>query len=191
MAAQTRSDRIDRAIEEQREEYGGFKFGAVFFGWLVASGLSSLLTTLLAAAGGAIALTKLESAAQGAVDSVHVATVGIVSGILLLAVTGLSYLAGGYVAGRMARFDGLRQGIGVWLMTIVIAIVLALAGAIFGAQFNLLQQLNLPHIPIDEGKFTLGGVITLIILMAVALGTAIAGGKMGEAYHRKIDHARD
>ena len=36
-------------------------------------------------------------------------------GIALLVALLIAYFSGGYVAGRMSRFDGARQGIGVWI----------------------------------------------------------------------------
>lgn len=92
----------------QRDEYGGINWGAAFFGWLVAVGLAALLTAVLSAAGTAIAISEIENATGSAAE-----TVGIVGGILVLAVMLIAYFAGGYVAGRMSRFDGARQGIGV------------------------------------------------------------------------------
>ncbi len=100
----------------QREEYGGVNIGASFFGWLVAIGIGALLTALLSAAGTAIAISEIDGdEAASAVD-----TVGIVGGILILAVALIAYFAGGYVAGRMSRFDGARQGVGVWAWSIVV-----------------------------------------------------------------------
>ena len=42
----------------QRDEFGGFNWGAAFFGWLVAIGIGVLLTAILSAAGAAIGLTE-------------------------------------------------------------------------------------------------------------------------------------
>jgi hypothetical protein len=175
---------VDEAA--QRRRYGGFNLGAAFFGWLVANGVGVLLTALLAAAGSAVALSTLHSAG-GLGRSAD--TVGVVSGILLALDVAIAYYAGGYVAGRMSRFDGGRQGFGVWLWGLLAAIVLGLAGAGFGAKYNLLQQLNLPHIAVDQGTFTTGGVITFLAIIVVSVLAAIGGGKAGEAYHRKIDRA--
>jgi len=93
------------------------------------------------------------------------------------------------VAGRMARFDGARQGVAVWLIGLLVVLVLAAAGALLGAQYNVLQQLNLPRIPIDEGTATTAGIITLVALLLVTLLGALIGGKVGERYHRKVDRA--
>jgi hypothetical protein len=99
----------------------------------------------------------------------------------------VAYYAGGYVAGRMARFNGVKQGLGVWVIALVVTIILAVAGAVLGAKYNVLSQLNLPRIPIGEGALTTGGVIALVAVVLGTLLAAIAGGKAGTHFHRKID----
>jgi cation transport ATPase len=174
----------DYGTARQRDEYGGINWGASFFGWLVAVGIGALLTALLSAAGAAIAISEIENADE-AVASAD--TVGIVGGLLILVVALLAYFAGGYVAGRMSRFDGGRQGVGVWIWSIVVAIVLAILGAIAGSEWNLFGDLELPRIPVDEGDLTTGGVIVLILVLIGTLLAAMAGGKAGERYHRRVD----
>ncbi len=171
----------------QREEYGGINWGAAFFGWLVAIGVAALLTAILSAAGAAIGLTESSpSQASGQAES-NAGTVGIVGGIILLAILGLAYYAGGYVAGRMSRFDGPRQGVATWLIGLIVTVVLAVAGVVLGAKYNVLSQLNLPRIPVDEGSLTTGGLIALVAIVLVTLLAAVLGGKQGTHYHRKID----
>jgi MFS family permease len=171
--------------ERQREEYGGFNLGAAFFGWLVAVGLAVLLTALLSAAGAAIGLTQLsEGEAKANAD-----TISIVGAVLLIVVLAVSYYAGGYVAGRMSRFDGGRQGLGAWLLGLLVTVALAVLGAIAGSEWNLFSQLNLPRIPIDEGSLATGAAITLVLILVATLVAAISGGKVGERYHRKVDRA--
>jgi hypothetical protein len=168
----------------QHEEYGGFKLGAAFFGWLVALGMTAILTALLSAAGAAIGLTELSTQETRS----SAGTIGIVGAAVLLAILFLAYLCGGYVAGRMSRFDGARQGLGVWLIGLLITIVLAVLGVVFGSEYNVVQELGVqPRIPVDEGSFTTGGIIALVAFVIATLGGAIVGGKLGERFHRKVD----
>jgi hypothetical protein len=171
----------------QREEFGGINWGAAFFGWLVAIGVAALLTAILSAAGTAIGLTETSPSQAGSQASDNADTVGIVGGIILLAILAIAYYAGGYVAGRMSRFDGPRQGLGTWLIGLIVTVVLAVAGVVLGAKYNVLSQLNLPRIPVDEGTLTTGGLIALVAIVVVTLLAAMAGGKQGTHYHRKID----
>ena len=167
----------------QREEFGGFSRASAFFGWLVAVGLAALLTALLSAAGAAVGLTQ--DAGDEAAGSAE--TVGIVGGILLLAVLVAAYYCGGYVAGRMARFNGPRQGFGVWVLGLIVTVVLAVAGVILGAEYNVLSSLNLPRVPVGEGTLTTGGLIALVAVVVGTLLAAVAGGKAGSHFHRKVD----
>jgi hypothetical protein len=175
------------AVAVQRARFGGIKWGAAFFGWLSANGLAVLLIALLSAAGVALGVARGVNTATEAADQAK--TLGVSGGVAILVALFLAYLAGGYVAGRMARFDGARQGVAVWVIGLIVVLVLAAAGAALGAQYNVFQQLNLPRIPIDEGTATTAGVITLVALLLVTLLGAVLGGKLGDRYHRKIDRA--
>ena len=182
-----RADELGGMRERQHEAYGGFKPGASFFGWIVALGIGVLLTSLLSATGAAIGLTQVNPSDVSQQDA---ETIGIVGGIVLLVILFLSYYAGGYVAGRLARFDGARQGLGVWLIALAVAIVLAVAGAVLGAEYNVLDQLNVvPRLPGDVGSLTTGGIIVLVAVLLITLLATILGGKLGERYHRKVDRA--
>ena len=175
------------AVDAQRYRYGGIKWGAAFFGWLSANGLAVILVALISAGGLAIGLTEGIDNADDAAEQAD--TIGIAGGIVLLVVLFLAYLAGGYVAGRMARFDGARQGIAVWVIGLLVVLALAVAGLVFGSEYNVLQQLDLPRIPIDEGTATTGGIIALVAVLLVTLLGAILGGKLGDRFHRKVDRA--
>ena len=174
----------ETAHARQRDEFGGFSWGADFFGWLVAVGIAVLLTAILSAAGAATGLTEGVSTTEATNNA---ETIGIAGGIALLVVLAIAYYAGGYVAGRMSRFDGGRQGMGVWLIGLLITIALAVAGVILGSEYNVFSQLNLPRIPVDEGALTTGGIIALVAGLLVTLFAAMAGGKVGERFHRKVD----
>jgi hypothetical protein len=182
-AAPARRDPVYDGELRRRDEFGGLNVGAAFFGWLVAVGMATILTAILAAAGAAIGLTK------GAPNAGDAGTVGIVGGALLVAILALAYYCGGYVAGRMSRFDGGRQGFGVWLVGLVVTIVIGAAGAIFGSEYNVLQKLDLPRIPVDEGSLATGGAVALAAVVIGTLLAAIFGGKVGRRYHARVDRA--
>jgi uncharacterized membrane protein len=171
-------------VRRQRDEYGGINWGAAFFGWLVAVGIGALLTAFVSAAGAAVAISEIESTAEAVANA---DTIGVVGVLALFAIALIAYFAGGYVAGRMSRFDGSRQGVGVWAWSIFAAIVLAILGAIAGEEYNLFAGLDLPRIPVDEGDLTTGGVILLVIVLVGTLLASMAGGKAGERYHRRVD----
>jgi hypothetical protein len=176
--------RMRTSVRRQREEFGGLNWGSAFFGWLVAVGIATLLTALLSAAGAAVGLTK---ATTDAADSAG--TVGIVGGVLLLVILLLAYYAGGYVAGRMSRFDGARQGIGVWAIGLLITLAAAVLAVIAGSEYNVVERANLPRLPVGTETLTTGGAIASIVILAGTLLFAALGGIAGARYHRKVDRA--
>jgi hypothetical protein len=184
-AATDTRDQLRVVRARQREEFGGINWGAAFFGWLVAVGLGALLVGLLAAAGAAVGLTELP-----ATDTIgNSQEIGIGGAIALLAALAVAYFCGGYVAGRMSRFDGARQGTGAWLIGLIVTVVLAVAGALLGAEYNVLERLDLPALPVGDSELATGGAIALVVVLAGSLLAAVAGGKTGEQYHRKVDRA--
>ena len=175
----TREHRAD-VHARQRDEFGGINWGSAFFGWLVAVGLAAILAAILAAAGAAIGLSTDPSAADAE-------TIGLAGGIALVVVMVVAYYAGGYVAGRMSRFDGARQGLGVWLWGILVALALAVAALVIGDEYNVLSQLNLPDLPIGEREATTGGIVATVAIVIGTLLAAVAGGIAGMRYHRRVD----
>jgi amino acid transporter len=172
----------------QRARYGGLHMGSAFFGWMSAVGIAVILLAILSAAGLAFGLYSTLGTPQEAADQANTG-IGLGAAIALLVVLFLAYLAGGYVAGRMARFNGTKQGLGVWLWGVIVLVLAALAGLVLGTQYNFFDQLNLPSLPVDSGTATTGGLIALGAVLLVTLLGAMLGGKLGSRYHRKVDRA--
>lgn len=176
------------AVARERAAYGGIKWGSAFFGWLTAMGLAVVLTALVAAAGTALGLANDVTTAEAASDSA--ATIGTAGAIAVLLIMLVSYFAGGYVAARMARLDGARQGFAVWLWSVAIAAVLGLIAVVVGSQYDVLGQLNtFPRVPVDAATLSTMGLISLVLAVIVSLVGAILGGMAGMNYHRRLDAA--
>lgn len=145
----------------------------------------------MAAAGGAVGLatdTDVTTATNQAANDPG--TVGLIGGIILLVVLLMAYYCGGYVAGRMARFNGAKQGVAVWLWALLIAAVVAALGTIAGDKFNVLANLNtFPRIPVGEGDLTTAGIIAAIGDALTSLLGAVLGGLAGMRFHRNVDKA--
>ena len=186
---------VDResVVAREKEQFGGIKIGSAFFGWVAAAGIAVLLTSLLTAAGVVLSLTSKTSTAditnQAAAGTGTAKTVGLVGAILLLVVLFVAYYCGGYVAARMARFNGTRQGLAVWLWGIVFAIIIFILVKVAGSKYNILTNLNLPRIPVDEGSLTATAAIAIAAIIIVTLGAALLGGLAGMHFHRKVDRA--
>jgi hypothetical protein len=170
----------------QKEEFGGMKFGSAFFGWLAATGMAVLLSALAAAVVTGIGASQ--NVTPGAATTSALQTAGVVGGIILLVIILIAYFCGGYVAGRMARFNGVKQGVAVWLWAIIIAVVLGIIGAIAGSRFNVLSQVGgLPNLGVSGDSVTTAGVLAAVGVAVVSLVGAILGGLAGMRFHRKVD----
>ncbi|WP_432545116.1 hypothetical protein [Kineococcus sp. SYSU DK002] len=196
-ARDTVHDSMDRVsvVNREKNAHGGVKVGSAFFGWLTATGTAVLLTALLAATGTAIGVANSGSVGQalaGAQDSVtgNAETIGVAGAVGVLVVLLVAYFCGGYVAGRMARFNGIKQGVAVWVWAVVIAVVVAVLAAVAGNRYDVLGQLNsFPRIPVDAGTLTTGSIVALVAAVVVALVGAVLGGLAGMRFHRRVDKA--
>ncbi|WP_203789903.1 hypothetical protein [Paractinoplanes rishiriensis] len=178
-------------VSRQKERYGGIKWGSAFFGWLTATGASVILTGLLLAVGTAVGLAAAEdiSDAQGQTGQ-NAGELGLAGAISLLVVLLIAYYCGGYVAGRMARFNGLRQGAAVWIWAVVITAAIAIATAALGDKYNVLDRVGgFPQLPVSSDDATTGAIIALALALVAALIGAILGGLAGMRFHRKVDRA--
>jgi hypothetical protein len=180
-------------LARQQQRFGGVKIGSAFFGWLTATGMAVLVISVLAAAGVAFGVATSQNVDQAVQESqvgtATAQTVGLVGAITLLVILFVAYFCGGYVAGRMARFHGARQGLAVWLWGIAMAVIIAGIAWIAGSQYDVLARLNLPRIPVNEGDVTAVGLIAIGAALLTGLVGAVLGGLAGMRFHRKVDAA--
>jgi len=169
-----------------RDKFGGINWGSGFFGWLVAIAVAILLTSIIGAVAGAVSssahLTQSQAQRQAG-------TIGIAAAVVLLLVLAIAYYTGGYVAGRMSRFDGGKQGLAVWLIGLLVTVVALVLGAVFGSKYNILDRVSLPRIPVSTSDLSTGGVVAAVLVLVLTLVAAMAGGKVGHRYHDRVDRA--
>ena len=159
--------------------YGPVSPMSVLAGTLVAYGCFAVL---FAIAGGI-------ASATGVTDNLSTGdwqTVGMGSGIAVACVLFLSYLFGGYSAGRMARRAGMTHGLLVFVTGIAIA---AVTGAVARAATDpntILNSLRDLGVPTSGSEWRDIGVVTAIgSLVAMLLGSLV-GGTVGERWHSKL-----
>ena len=177
-------DRLAIGHEAARRRFGGVNPGAAFFGWLVAIGVTILLSGIVGAAAAAIG----ESADLTRDDlEGRAGDLGMGAVVVLMFVLFVGYCCGGYVAGRMSRFDGSRQGLAVWVLGLVVTLLAVGLGALFGTEYDVLDRVDLPRIPFSDGELTFGGVVAGLVVLAVTLIGAMLGGAVGHRYHDRVD----
>jgi hypothetical protein len=172
--------------EAAREKFGGVNLGAAVFGWLVAVAVGVILTSVV---GAVVAALGSEAQISQSDAEREAGTIGLAAAVVLLAVLLIAYYAGGYVAGRMSRFDGARQGVAVWGIGLLVTVAAVVLGGVFGTQYNILDRVALPRIPVPTDTLTTGGILTAIALVIGTLVAAILGGSVGRRYHHRVDRA--
>jgi hypothetical protein len=165
--------------------YRGFKFGAAFFGWLVAIAMTALLAGVVGAIATGVEMVVNYTRAEA---EQRAGTLGIAAAVILVLTMSLAFYTGGYVAGRLARFDGARQGFGVWMFALLITVVAAGVVALANTQNNVVSGINLPNVPLSDSTLATGAIGTAVAVALLTLLAALLGGTTGRRYHDKIDN---
>jgi hypothetical protein len=174
-----------RELRRERQEFGErIQWEAVVFGLLAAVGLAACLVAAVLGALIAIGVLSSHETATGLVDQMMAGGAAI-----SLAILALSYLTGGYVAARMARFDGWRQGLGIWLLSLLVVFVVFITAWIAGGDLDPTKSISLPSNPVDEGPLHQGAAVIAPVLVILPLLAALVGGVLGDRFHRAVDRA--
>jgi nicotinamidase/pyrazinamidase len=169
----------------ERQEFGGqIQWEAAFFGLLAAIGLGASLLAMVLGGMVAAGVTSFSEEPAELVDRIMAG-----GGAIAIAILALAYLAGGYVAARMARFDGWRQGVGIFLLSLLIVLAAAITAWIAGGELDPTSSVALPDNPVDEGPLNASAWVIAGILVVVPLLSALIGGVLGERFHRAVDQA--
>ncbi|MHA6783436.1 hypothetical protein ACVGOW_20960 [Pseudonocardia saturnea] len=184
--APTRAERRE-VLRGQRARFGGIKWGSAFFGWLTAVGTAALLSGIVAAVGTGFGTTTTGGPAAPVLDGGALSSVGVVSVVVVAAVLFVAYYCGGYVAGRMARFDGARQGLAVWLWAVVVAVAVIALATVVGIRLDPVPAGTLVGLPVDPATLGTAGFVAAAVALLVGLAGAVLGGLAGMRFHRRID----
>jgi hypothetical protein len=165
-----------------REIYGGVDFLASFIGCVFALVCLGVLLSFSALVLGFLGLTL--NLGDQEIDAAIIPSLVVIGLVLFVA-----YFSGGYVAGRLSRFDGGRNGAATVLWGILLSVLLALFGSILPVlQFvqEFAQASLLPAISGLVEAGVLGLVIVIGALLLEVLG-GFLGGRLGNSYHTRID----
>ena len=156
----------------------GTSWGAVLDGWLATVGVAAILSPII-----------------GVLLANWYPTRGYASTVPVLVGVGLSYLIGGYVAGRMAGYRTSWHGMmvaffGLFIVLALLVVDIAYAMGIFGAPARLVQLmpsvLGVALYPSLE-TFAFGGALGILVaVFAGWLGGLLAPARMTTAVTRPV-----
>jgi hypothetical protein len=170
-------------IREARERFGGLDLPAILTGMLVGLAMLLILAGLASAALGEMAF---QTGVSGSQTELSVGAL-IAAGAAIF----LSFLIGGWAAGRMSRYSGALNGLMVAVTFVILLGVLAGLGAILGDQYNLFDNLRVAKANLPNW-FSADTVTTAAVLSSVAFAVvmflgATLGGLWGAHFHRRAD----
>lgn len=174
-----RIDDEGRAVRvlDAHQRYGGLDVGASIAGALAALGVTVLLGGIL----GGIGTIGYQLDLERGTDELSAG--GLAGGLVTLLV---AFLIGGWVAGRIARYDGGRNGLMTAVWFILVAAVLAGLGAWLDERYNVFEQLQVPQW-FSENATTTAAIISGVVAAVVMLGAGFLGGSIGSRYHTRAD----
>jgi len=168
--------RGSEGIQHARGRFGGLDTGATIAGAFAALGITVLLGGIFAGAGRVVYVNGLRGAQTATTGS-------LIAGVAVIVV---AFLVGGWVAGRMARYDGGRNGMVTALWFMIFAAATSALGALLGESYNVFAGQHLPQWFTDNARTpsAIGSAAIAIVLMVAA---GYLGGLVGDRYHRRID----
>lgn len=180
---------MEERDERLREIYGGIDWLASFLGFVFALVAGAFLS-------GIAGLVLVPLGFSPSFDANALGPAAITALVVIGVVLFLTYFFGGYVSGRLARFDGGLNGVMLVLWTLVAGLLIVLAGGIlssflpagFAEQLrNVVQGGVLPAFNNLVGIGLIGiGILVGAFLLAL-LGSFV-GGRTGGRYHTDIDY---
>jgi len=166
----------DLGMYRAHRRYGGFDAGAALAGLLAATGM----TALLGGIAGAIGTIGYQLDTDASTDTMS--TGGFVAGLVVLL---LSFLVGGWVAGRVARYEGGLNGLVSAGLFIVLSAIMAGMGAWFGDRYDVFADIRLPQWFSNTTSTT--AVLSAVVALVVMVAAGWFGGVLGSRYHRRVD----
>ena len=175
-----RAERVhaDLPRAEARHRFGGLDVPAFLAGAVAGLGTLAVLAAVAAALG--------TVGYQQGVGSDELSTAGLATGLVVLF---LALLAGGWVAGRSARYDGARNGLlAAGLFVVLTAGIGALGSRVDGAQETAGEAASSVDLPTWlPDATTSAAVATGLLALLVVLAAGALGGSLGARWHRRVD----
>ncbi len=176
--AESGSDRVALAKDAGM---GRISLFGVLAGTLVAYGAFLVLASVVAAVANAVGVSDK-------VATLNWEEMGVTAGLIVAAVLLLSYLFGGYVAGRMARRAGALNGFLVFVLGVLVAVGVSLLVNLIADGDEAARNFRNAGIPTSGEEWGNAGTVAGIAsLLAIVIGP-ILGGILGERWHAKLVH---
>jgi hypothetical protein len=177
MWVEGRRDRLELVREAG---WGGVSWRSVVAGVLVAYGVIGACIGIAAAVLHPIGYT-LDTLSDDDWQRV-----GLIAGLGAAAVFLGAFTFGGYTAGRMARRAGLRNGVLVVVLGVVLLVALAAVAQLEGATSAIADRLESLGAPTDGTTWYGLGVLSGAVALGGMILGGVLGGVRGEQWHQRL-----
>ena len=177
MWVEGKRDRLELAREAG---WGGVSWRSVMAGVFVAYGVIGACIGIAAAVLHPMGLT-LDSVSRN-----DWRQVGLIAGLVAAAVFLGAFTFGGYTAGRMARRAGLRNGVLVVMLGVVLLAVVAAVARLEGATSAIVDRLESVGAPTDGTTWYGLGVLSGAAALGGMILGGVLGGVRGERWHQRL-----
>jgi spore maturation protein SpmB len=172
-----RRDRLELAREAG---FGGVSWASVAAGVLAAYGAVALCIGIAAGVFHPLGIT-----ADRLTDN-DWKRLGLGAGLGMAVVLLGAYSFGGYVAGRMARRAGLRHGVLVFVIGVLVLAAVAGISQLEGATTAIRSRLESLGAPTSDSAWAGVGSLTCVVALAGMLLGSLLGGVRGERWHQRL-----
>ena len=153
---------------------------SVLAGTLTAIGAVALLLAALAGLG------ELFDFSTSDLNGDNWSDIGIAGAVAFAVVTLVGYLFGGYVAGRMARRAGVRHGVLVFLLGLLLTLGAAGIAEAVGDRDAAVDELRDQGVPTTADDWSGVGLGAGIAVLAAMLAGSLLGATRGERWHGRL-----
>ena len=153
---------------------------SVLAGTLTAIGAVALLLVALAGIG------ELFDFSTSDLDGNNWEDIGFAGAAAFAVVTLLGYFFGGYVAGRMARRAGVRHGVLVFVLGLLLTLGAAGIASALSDRDAAADRLRDQGVPTDADDWTGVGVVAGLATLGAMLVGSVLGAARGERWHGRL-----
>jgi hypothetical protein len=112
--------------------------------------------------------------------------IGLAAAIAFAAFTFLGYYFGGYVAGRMARRAGVRHGVLVFVLGLLLTLGAAGIASAISDREGAADRLRDPGVPTTADDWSGVGLVAGLATLGAMLAGSVLGGTRGERWHGRL-----
>jgi hypothetical protein len=153
---------------------------SVLAGTVTAMGAVALLLAALAGVG------ELFDFSTSDLNGDNWEDIGLAGAIGFAVATLLGYLFGGYVAGRMARRAGVRHGVLVFVLGLLLTLGAAGIAEAVGDRDAAVDELRDQGVPTDADDWSGVGAVAALATLGAMLAGSVLGATRGERWHGRL-----